>query len=126
MCHNLPDAPQRIMSTAARSKTIRAVAKLRFPDSLQNQADPVLHNPVLKTGNPQRPPAAIPLGNVYPPSRLGPIAQAAYPTRETPKSNLQPLRVVRLPHPIHPGRLPSILALEAGTQSLQVKEQPHQ
>mgnify|MGYP000049663395 CR=1 FL=1 len=38
-----------------------------------------------------------------------------------------PLRMgIKISYPIHPGRLPSILALEAGTQSLRIKEQPHQ
>jgi hypothetical protein len=57
---------------------------------------------------------------------LRPIAQPAHPGRKIPNALFQALGIVRLVHPIHSGRLPSILALEALVQPLGLKYQSHQ
>jgi hypothetical protein len=49
---DLRDPPQRIVRTAPRTEAVRAVAKLRLPDGLQNSAQAVLNQAILKTRNP--------------------------------------------------------------------------
>ena len=50
------DSTQRIVGTSTRPKTVRAIPKLGFPNRLQNQAQPVLDQSILKTGNSKRTP----------------------------------------------------------------------
>jgi hypothetical protein len=42
---------QRIMRTAARAKSIRAITEFRFPDGLQDQTEPILYQAILKARN---------------------------------------------------------------------------
>ncbi len=59
---DLRDPPQRIVRATTGTKAIRAVAKFRLPDGLQEAAEPILHQSVLEARHTQRTVASIPLG----------------------------------------------------------------
>jgi len=42
---------QRLMRIASRTESIRALSKLGFPDRLQNQTGPILHDSIFKAGD---------------------------------------------------------------------------
>jgi hypothetical protein len=46
MCEHFRDAPKRIMRAAIWAEAIRARSKLRFPDRLQDLAEPFLYDPI--------------------------------------------------------------------------------
>jgi hypothetical protein len=66
---------QRVVGTSTRPKSVRAIPKFGFPNHLQNLAQPVLDQSVLKTWNPKRTPPRHTLRNVHPSSRLGSVSQ---------------------------------------------------
>ena len=65
---------QRLMRIPPRSEPIGAAPKLRLPNRLQNTAEPILDDPVLKARNPYRTLAAVGFRNVHPTRGLRAIA----------------------------------------------------
>jgi len=119
--HDLRDPAQRIVCAAARTKAVGAIQELRFPNGLQDQAQPVLDQAVLKAGHSERTVASTPLGDVGPPRGIGPIAHAPQAPGQIVDPIIQTHRIVCLRYPIHSGRLPPVLTLEAGVEPFRVE-----
>ena len=116
LVHRSVQRTNRIVGTASRPETVRALQKILLVHRLQHLAHRLLDYLVLHCRYPYRPRPSASLGDVHSPQRLMPVPLRPQPPVQVLKIPLQSLLVLRLAHPVHPHRRVSAQSMKGTLQ----------